>query len=245
MTIFFMRIILVFQLLLVFSQGWAQQEILGLEELRKSLKRQEKIILRLQSLISEQNLRQDELERSQPPVDLLESLYTDLKSMQEDLKEYLPRLAKIEELQKARVPGRPEKEKEIIMRGMLALLAGNPDNAAKHFQPMLNQDTPKDLKHDLLMALGHSYLARDHPEQAASYFGTAIDLSRKGPQYPHALFYLGLSFQALGDQEKRDVVWKELSSQFLNHPLTLKSQTLQDGLQTPAKGLDKQNPEND
>ncbi len=241
---FFMRIILVCLMLSVFSQGLAQQEVLGLEELRKSLKRQEKIILRLQSLISEQNLRQDELERSQPPVDLLESLYTDLKSMQEDLKEYMPRLAKIEELEKARVPGRPEKEKEIIMRGMLALLAGNPDDAAKHFQPMLNQDTPKDLKHDLLMALGHSYLARDHPEQAASYFGTAIDLSRKGSQYPHALFYLGLSFQALGDQEKRDVVWKELSSQFLNHPLTLKSQTLQDGLQTPAEGLDKQNPEN-
>ena len=85
-----MRIILVCLMLLVFSQGWAQQEVLGLEELRKSLKRQEKIILRLQSLISEQNLRQDELERSQPPVDLLESLYTDLKSMQEDLKEYLP-----------------------------------------------------------------------------------------------------------------------------------------------------------
>ena len=245
MTMFFMRIILVCLMLLVFLQGWAQQEVLGLEELRKSLKRQEKIILRLQSLISEQNLRQDELERSQPPVDLLESLYTDLKSMQEDLKEYLSRLAKIEELQKARVPGRPEKEKEIIMRGMLALLAGNPDDAAKHFQPMLNQDKPKDLKHDLLMALGHSYLARNYPEQAASYFGTAIDLSRKGPQYPHALFYLGLSFQALGDQEKRDVVWKELSSQFLNHPLTLKSQKLQNGLLAPAEGLDKQNPEND
>ena len=112
---FFIRIILVCLMLLVFSQGSAQQEVLGLEELRKSIKRQEKIIRRLQSLISEQNLRQDELERSQPPVDLLESLYTDMKSMQVDLEEYLLRLARIEKLQKARVHGRPEKEKEITL----------------------------------------------------------------------------------------------------------------------------------
>ena len=183
----------------------------------------------------EQNKRQNDLEHSLPPEDLLESLYSDLKSMQQDLQNIWPRLVSIEEQMDNQWSKNWERTSGELTRGTLALLAGNPDSAAIHFERFIAEDSNTEQKTELLMALAHSYLAQGYPEQAASYYGTVIGLSRNGVHYPPALFNLGRAFEMLGELEKRDVIWRELSEIYPEHPHARRTQMTQPKPQETAK----------
>ncbi|SVC58402.1 uncharacterized protein METZ01_LOCUS311256, partial [marine metagenome] len=69
------RWFLVFSLFLIITSSFSQLSGSELDELRESLQRQDARIRRMQSLIAEQNARQDGIEQTQPPLDLIESLY--------------------------------------------------------------------------------------------------------------------------------------------------------------------------
>ena len=83
-------------LFVVLSPAFAQQTSGGLNELRESLERQDARIRRMQVLLAEQNARQDGIEQSQPPHDLIESLYAELNQMQEELQNLQPRIKGLE-----------------------------------------------------------------------------------------------------------------------------------------------------
>ena len=145
-------------------------------------------------LLAEQNARQDGIEQSQPPLDLIESLYAELNQMQEDFQNLKPRIKVLEEQLEQQNEGILEAGKEPLKLGMLALMAGNPDSAAEYFRPFLAEEAEPKIRNNLMMALANSYLAQGFAEQAASYYGTVIGLSEKGRHYPLALFSLGKAF---------------------------------------------------
>ena len=129
------RWFLVFSLFLIITSSFFQLSGSELDELRESLKRQEARIRRMQSLIAEQNARQDGIEQTQPPLDLIESLYEDLNRMQEELQNLWPRLVAMEEQMEGQWAEALEAQKDDLKLGMLALMAGNPDSAAEWFKP--------------------------------------------------------------------------------------------------------------
>ena len=214
-------------LFVVLSPAFAQQTNGGLNELRESLERQDARIRRMQVLLAEQNARQDGIEQSQPPLDLIESLYAELNQMQEELQNLQPRIKGLEEQLEQQNEGILEARKEPLKLGMLALMAGNPDSAAEYFKPFLAEEAEPKIRNNLMMALANSYLAQGFAEQAASYYGTVIGLPEKGRHYPLALFSLGKAFELLGEIQKRDVVWRELEVNFSEHPLTFQAQLSQ------------------
>ena len=65
------RWFLVFSLFLIITSSFSQLSGSELDELRESLQRQDARIRRMQSLIAEQNARQDGIEQTQPPLDLI------------------------------------------------------------------------------------------------------------------------------------------------------------------------------
>ena len=221
------RWFLVFSLFLIITSSFSQLSGSELDELRESLQRQDARIRRMQSLIAEQNARQDGIEQTQPPLDLIESLYEDLNRMQEELQNLWPRLVAMEEQMERQWAEALEAHKDDLKLGMLALMAGNPDSAAEWFKPFLTDDSQPQLRSNLLMALANSYLEQGFAEQAASYYGTVIGQPDRGRHYPLALFSLGRAFEMLGEKNKRDVVWRELSENFSEHPLTLQAQLSQ------------------
>ncbi len=99
-------------LFFVLSPAFAQQTSGGLDELRESLERQDARIRRMQVLLAEQNARQDGIEQSQPPLDLIESLYAELNQMQEELQNLQPRIKGLEEQLEQQNEGILEARKE-------------------------------------------------------------------------------------------------------------------------------------
>ena len=161
-------------LCVVLSPAFAQQTSGGLDELRESLERQDARIRRMQVLLAEQNARQDGIEQSQPPLDLIESLYAELNQMQEELQNLQPRIKGIEEQLEQQNEGILEAREEPLKLGMLALMAGNPDSAAEYFKPFLAEEAEPKIRNNLMMALANSYLAQGFAEQAASYYGCLL-----------------------------------------------------------------------
>ena len=198
-----------------------------LKELQESLQRQDNRIKRMQVLLAEQNARQDGIEQSQPPLDLIESLYEDLNRMQEEIQNLRLRLLGVEEQMKKEWSEHQDKQKDSLKYGMLALLAGDSEAAAEWFNLFLINDSKPQLRNDLLMALAHSYLEKGFAEQAASYYGTVLGQLDRSRHYLLALYSLGRAFEMLGEKTKRDVVWGELVEKFPNHPLTFQVQLSQ------------------
>ncbi len=211
-----------------------------LKNLKDALTRQETMLRRLQSLSAGQIQRQDLLEQSLPPEDLLDSLYSGLKQLEQELFNINSRLDRLEEFREIQESRDAEKGKDppitSVLEGVLALQAGQPDLAARHFQPLLESETPDDFKTTLLMALGNEYLVRDYPEQAASFFGTVIQQSRESAYNPQAMYGLGLAFGMMGDKEKQKIVWYELLRNYPDHPLTVKAKSLVSPLSSGVEG---------
>ena len=136
----FIKLTLFFLVLFLVTQVRAQTNGEQMSQLRESLERQSTMLRRLQTLMAEQINRQDVLEQSKPPDDLLESLYSDLKRMQQDLQNIWPRLVAIEEQMDNQWSQNLNWGNGDLTSGILALLAGDPDSATIYFEKFLAED---------------------------------------------------------------------------------------------------------
>lgn len=213
----------------------AEKNTEAIAALNQKLVQQEEILSRLQTLTADQLLRSNELEQSIPPHDLLDSLQysiSELRNNTRALKEQLSKLkkdvkgikAKVKKIEKPKPKPKPspsdliQKHEKIIL-GLLSLQAGNPDQAVEHLRDILKQKKATQLKAQILMALGHGFLAQGHAEQAASYFGIILREYPKSPHVPSALYFLGEAMEELAEYEKQKLLWKELINNYPNSPI--------------------------
>ena len=191
--------------------------------LKKTVEEQQNLLLNLQALTADQMLRSNELEQAIPPRDLLESLqngFGELRKKSNLLEKQLAALqqnvansAKKNKLTKPVETDLPKNQKQLL-RGLISLQAGNPDQAVEHLQKILKQKKSSQLKGEILLAVAHSFLAQGHAKQAAAHYGTFLREYPKSRYVPQALYFLGDAMLKLGEQKKQKVIWKELIKKY-------------------------------
>ena len=192
-------------------------------EILNSLKQQEKMLVRLQSLTADQILRNSELEQSIPPRDLLESLQNGLVDLRaktiilekqvSELQKGLEKNLKVSEDSKTFETRLPADQKQILL-GLISIQAGNPNQAKEYLQEVLKNEKSTKLKGEILMAIGHSFLSQGYAKQAASHYGIFLRDYPKNFHVPQALYYLGEAMQDLGEKRKKKVLWRDLIEKY-------------------------------
>ena len=187
--------------------------------LQKTLAQQEELLGRLQALTADQLLRNNELEQALPPRDLLESLQNGLVELQKKtrrLEKQVSELKKVLEKYKAKKKSSKSSadnyssNQEQIIRGLVSLQSGNPDQAVEHLQDILKSKKATKLKGEILMAIGNGFLTQGHAKQAASHYGIFLHEYPKSRHVPQAMYFLGEAMEELGEEEKQKILWKEL-----------------------------------
>ncbi|MBC8260189.1 MAG: tetratricopeptide repeat protein [SAR324 cluster bacterium] len=236
------RYLLFSLLLLIFTLGCSStptQKTLpekntdAIAALQKTLQEQEGLLQRLQALTADLLIRNNELEQTLPPQDLLESLqngFVELRKNKIKFERQLSLLQKQESGLKKQLSILQKKQKQFakklkkieatsagfsrnqqqILRGLLALQAGNPDQAVVQLQNILKSKKPSKLKAEILLALANGFLRQGHAKQAASHYGVFLREYPESKQVPLALFYLATAMRELGEQEKQKVLRQEL-----------------------------------
>ena len=206
------------------TSGGNTEEIAGLQ---KKLAQQEELLGQLQALTADQLLRNNELEQALPPRDLLESLQKGFVELQ---KKTLKLEKQVSELKKVLIKSGAEKEKskssaenysinqEQIVRGLVSLQSGNPDQAVEHLQDILRSKRSTKLKGEILLAIGNGFLAQGHAKQAASHYGIFLREYPKSRYAPQAMYFLGEAMEVLGEVEKQKILWKELVQNYPESP---------------------------
>jgi len=202
------------------------EEIIGI---LKTLEQQEKLLERLQSLTADQILKNNELEQSIPPRDLLESLQSGFVELREKTNSLEKRISSIQKsldkIPEQRMVSRnfanefPNDQKKILL-GIISLQSGDPNQAKEYLQEVLTDKKPTNLKGGILMAVGHSYLSKGYPKQAASHYGIFLREYPKSSQVPQALYFLGEAMQELGEKMKKRVLWQDLIEKFPKSPFS-------------------------
>ena len=195
--------------------------------LQKTVAEQQELLQNLWALTVDQMRRSSELEQEIPPRDLLESLQNGFVELREKtsklekqvsaLQKSVTNLTRKEKETKAPEPDLPKDQKQLL-RGLISLQAGNPDQAVEQLKKILNQKKPTLLKGEILLAIAHSFLAQGHSKQAASHYGIFLSEYPKSRHVPQALFYLGEAMQELGERKKQKVIWKELIKKYPKSP---------------------------
>jgi len=181
--------------------------------LQKTLAQQEELLGRLQALTADQLLRNNELEQALPPRDLLESLQNGLVELQKKsrrLEKQVSELKKVLEKSSKSSADNYSSNQEQIIRGLVSLQSGNPDQAVEHLQDILKSKKATKLKGEILMAIGNGFLAQGHAKQAASHYGIFLREYPKSRHVPQAMYFLGEAMEELGEEEKQKILWKEL-----------------------------------
>ena len=187
--------------------------------LQKTLAQQEELLGRLQALTADQLLRNNELEQALPPRDLLESLQNGLVELQKKTRRLEKQVSELKKvLEKSEAKKKSSKSsadnyssnQEQIIRGLVSLQSGNPDQAVEHLQDILKSKKATKLKGEILMAIGNGFLAQGHAKQAASHYGIFLREYPKSRHVPQAMYFLGEAMEELGEEEKQKILWKEL-----------------------------------
>ena len=204
-------------------------------EIQKTLKKQEILIERLQALIADQIMRNNDLEQIIPPRDLLESLqnvYVELQNKTNTIEKNVTLLQKKIEKYEIKKDGSENLEtnldddKNRIILGLISLQAGNPELAKEYLDEILLEKKQTKLKGEILMAIGHSFLSKGHAKQAASHYGIFLREYPKSPQVPQALYYLGVAMEKLGEKKKQKVLLKDLIKKFPNSQFSLRAKQI-------------------
>jgi len=192
-------------------------------EIQKKLKEQKVLLERLQALMADQIIRNNELEQVIPPRDLLESLqngFVELQNQTNDLEKKVSSMHK--NIAKNEIKKKDTKtiEKDLdfdqrqIILGLVSLQSGNPNKAKEYWKEIVLDKNQTKLKGELLMAIGHSYLFNGHSKQAASHYGNFLREFPKSPRVPQALYFLGEAMGKLGEKEKQKILWNDLIEKF-------------------------------
>ena len=191
-------------------------------KIQENLKKQEKLLVRLQALIADQIIYNNDLEQAIPPRDLLESLQNlsiELQKKTKTLEEQLSKLQKDFEKFESNESNNKTIEKDLdykLMRGLISLQAGDPGTAKEYFQEIISDRKKTKMKGKILMAIGHSFLSQDLPKQAAAHYGIFLREYPKNAGVPQALFYLGKAMEKLCEKKKMKVIWNDLIEKFPN-----------------------------
>ena len=187
--------------------------------LQKTLVQQEQLLSRLQALTADQLLRNNELEQALPPRDLLESLQNGVVELQKKTRRLEKKVSELKkDLEKSEANNKSSKSfdnnyasnQEQIIRGLVSLQSGNPDQAVEHLQDILNSKKATKIKGEILMAIGNGFLAQGYAKQAASHYGIFLREYPKSRHVPQAMYSLGEAMEELGEGEKQKILWKEL-----------------------------------
>ena len=196
--------------------------------LQKTLAQQEELLGRLQALTADQLLRNNELEQALPPRDLLESLQNGLVELQKKTRRLEKQVSELKKvLEKSEAKKKSSKSsadnyssnQEQIIRGLVSLQSGNPDQAVEHLQDILKSKKATKLKGEILMAIGNGFLAQGHAKQAASHYGIFLREYPKSRLVPQAMYFLGEAMEELGEEKKQKILWKELIQNYPESPL--------------------------
>ena len=192
-------------------------------EIQKTLKKQEVLLERLQALIADQIIHNNDIERAIPPRDLLESLQKSFDEFQEKTKALEKKVSLLQKnIAKNEIKKRDHKsfdedvdshQRQIIL-GLISVQAGNPDQAKEHWGKIVSDKKPTKLKGEMLMAVGHSFLFQGYAKQAASHYGIFLREYPKSPHVPQALYFLGDAMGMLLEKEKQKILWKDLIDKF-------------------------------
>ena len=166
-------LILVFIFLGCYSKGennYPEKTSKEILEIQKKLKKQEVLLERLQALMADQIIKNNDLEQVIPPRELLESLqnvYVRLENKTKNLEKKVSliqkNITKNEIKKKNPKTIKDDFDQNQIILGLISLQAGNPDQAKEYWKEIVLDKNPTKLKGELLMAVGHSFLFRRLP----------------------------------------------------------------------------------
>ena len=204
-------------------------------ELQENLKKQEALLERLQSLIADQIIRNNDLEQIIPPRDLLESLQNGLIELKDKTKTLEKKVSLLQvNIEKNEIKKKETKalEGDLVLDqkknilGLISLQSGNPNRAKEYWKEILSDKNGTTLKGEILIAIGNSYLIQGHEKQAASHYGIFLREFPKSPQVPQVLYYLGEAMGKLGEKEKQKILWKDLIEKFPKSNFSERAQNL-------------------
>ena len=192
-------------------------------DIQITITEQQELLFNLQALTADQMERNSELEQSIPPRDLLESLQNRFVELREKITVLEKQVSTLQEstTESAKNKKDPEPSKlefptdqKQLLKGLISLQAGNPDQAVEHLQEILKRKKPTQLKAEILLAVARSFLVHGHAKQAASHYGTYLSEYPKSQHIPQALYFLGEALGKLGQQKKQKVLWQELKKKY-------------------------------
>jgi len=194
-----------------------------------SLFSQQKELQQLQNIVAEHAQRLDAQasripsENALEKLNQLDQLSEEIRSLQEAVKKLNQHFLNLEVQKITDEQSKLSLEQHLLL-GMLALQAGNANNAVDHLAPYLEQKETVLPKAELLMALGKGFATQGFHQQAASYFGTLIQKYAQSPLLPRALFQLGSVFGKMQKFDKQKIIWKDLIERYPTHPLSKTAQ---------------------
>ena len=203
-----------------------------LDAVRKSLNRHQQLLERLQQVTANLGREQAELSLLAPDESLLDQIARDVYELRERAQQLEQRIAFLEEViaSQAKEPEpSADHSTRLLLEGLLALQAGEVQQASELWEFILTQEHPAVPKDLLLLALGDANRRQGRLREASSNYGTLIRKFPKSRVLPQALYGLGDAFGRMGDATRQQVIWKELQKAYPDHWLSQQIRRSQTG----------------